>query len=258
MTESEQPGTGPGADGSREVLDGWLASPLGQALLAREQQLVEQVLEGVFGEFCVQIGRWGESRSFVRPARTQHAACVSDANGLLADPEAGAIGRPWRLPLASDSVDAVILPHTLEYSSRPHAILREVHRVLRADGHLVILGFKTGGLWGLRRLVPGAAMPPGTTGLIGDNTLCDWLQLLDLHLLGNTPYFFRWPLPSRNASNVDKWEQRGRRWWPEFAACYMLSAQKRVVPLTTVRRPWRAKPKVVAGLVKPTTRVRTD
>lgn len=244
---------------ARDDLADWLASPLGQALLARESALVEECLDGVFGEFALQLGRWGEPGAFLRHARTQRKFTVSDSAGLLVDAQPGAVGRLYRLPLASESVDAAILPHTLEFSSRPHAILREVHRVLRADGHLLLLGFKPGGLWGLRRLIPGAGMPPAIRTMITDRQLSDWLQLLDLYILGNTRYFFRWPLPARRVSGNRIWEQRGRRWWPELAACYMLSAQKRVVPLTTVRQPWRSKPKVVAGgLVKPTTRMRLD
>lgn len=241
-----------------EAVDGWLATPLGQALLAREARLVGDLLEGVFGEYALQLGRWGEPGAYLRGARTQRTLSLSDTDGALVDPAPGAIGRPYRLPLVSDSMDAAILPHTLEYSSRPHAILREVHRVLRADGYLIVLGFKPGGLWGLRRLVPGAGMPPAVDTLISDRQLSDWLQLLDLYRLASTPYFFRWPLPARRVSDTQVWEQRGGRWWPELAACYMLAAQKRVVPLTTVRRPWRSKPKVVTGLVKPTTRVSHD
>jgi ubiquinone/menaquinone biosynthesis C-methylase UbiE len=62
-----------------------------------------------------------------------------------------------QLAVASDSVDAVLLPHTLERSSSPHAVLREVDRVLRPDGVLIVLSFAPGGLWGLRHLLSAAA-----------------------------------------------------------------------------------------------------
>ena len=149
----------------------------------------------------------------------------------------------------------MLLPHTLDYSHRPHVILREVHRVLRSDGHLVVLGFKPGGLWGLRRLIPGAGLPPGAVNLIADRRLRDWLQLLDLRIHGSSRYFFRWPLPGNRGTAASQWETRGRRWWPELAACYMLTAQKRISTLTPVRPLWRTSPKVVAGLAEPTTRV---
>ena len=141
---------------------------------------------------------------------------------------------------------------TAKYKLR---ILREVDRVLRSSGHLVILGFKPAGLWGLRRLIPGAGMPPGADFLISDRRLRDWLQLLDMRIQTVSRYFFHWPLPGNKASASNKWERRGQAWWPEFAACYMLVAQKRVSTLTRVRPLWRTQPKVVAGLAEPSTRV---
>jgi SAM-dependent methyltransferase len=228
----------------------WLKTALGEALLQQEVRIVEEVLDGVFGEQCLQLGLWGENRSFLRYTRTQRSSLIAESS--IGSP--CAVGLMHQLPVDSDSVDAVLLPHTLDYSDRPHAILREVDRVLRRDGRLIILGFKPGGLWGLRRLIPGAGIPPGADHLISDRRLKDWLQLLDMRIERTLRYFFRWPLPGNKARASNQWEHRGQAWWPELSACYMLSAQKRVSTLTPVRPLWRRKPKVVAGLVEPTTR----
>jgi len=229
----------------------WLLSPLGEALLQQEARVVEETMDGIFGEHCLQLGMWGENRTFMRFTRTQRCALIAET--ALGGPSA--IGEFHRLPVESDSVDAVLLPHTLDFNDRPHEILREVDRVLRANGHLVILGFKPGGLWGLRRLIPGAGMPPGADNLISQRRLRDWLKLLDMRIHGETRYFFRWPLPRKSVGGSQKWERRGQALWPELAACYMLTAQKRVSTLTPVRPLWRRKPKVVAGLAEPSTRV---
>lgn len=234
----------------------WLQTPLGEALLSLESRLAEDVLDGVFGEETVQLGYWGEPRAFLKLARTQRAAVLADS--LPGEPAPGgsiAIGELHRLPIASDSVDSVILPHTLDFTDRPHAILREVHRILRADGHLLLLGFRPGGLWGVRRLIPGAGMPPGADQLLSDRRLKDWLRLLDMRIQHSKGYFFRWPLSGSRRSAISKWEKYGQRWWPELSACYMLSAQKRISTLTPVRPVWTRKPKVVAGLAEPSTRI---
>ncbi len=230
----------------------WLQTPLGESLLAQEARVVEEALDGRFGEECLQVGLWGEERSFLRYSRTQRSSLIAEQ--FVGGGQA-AIGEPHRLPVASDSIDCVLLPHTLDFSDRPHAILREVHRVLRSDGHLLVLGFRPGGLWGLRRLIPGAGMPPGAQNLISDRRLRDWLQLLDMRIQSNTRYFFRWPLPGTKKAASLTWEHRGRRWWPELSACYMLTAQKRISTLTPVRPVWRRTAKVVAGLAEPSTRV---
>ena len=182
------------------TLRDWLETPLGEALLQQEFRVVEEAFDGIFGEQCLQLGVWGEPNAFLRFARTQQSACIADIGGIggiggMAESggstRPGAIGHLYRLPVASDSVDAVLLPHALDYSDRPHAILREAQRVLRSDGHLVVLGFKPCGLWGFRRLIPGAGLPPGIDHLISDRQLSDWLQLLDFRIHGTSRYFFR-------------------------------------------------------------------
>ena len=228
----------------------WLQTSLGKALLRQEIRVVEEALDGVFGEECLQLGLWGENRTFMRFTRTQRCSLIAASS--LGKP--CAIGNMHQLPVESDSVDAVLLPHTLDYSDRPHAILREVDRVLRRDGRVIILGFRPYGLWGLRRLIPGAGIPPGAEHLISERRMKDWLQLLDMRIERTSRYFFRWPLPGNKARGSVKWEQRGQAWWPELSACYMLSAQKRVSTLTPVKPLWRRQPKVVAGLAEPSTR----
>ncbi|NNF39895.1 MAG: methyltransferase, partial [Woeseiaceae bacterium] len=112
-----------------------------------------------------------------------------------------------------------------------------------------------GGLWGLRRLVPGAGLPPGADYLVPERRLKDWLQLLDMRIQRSSRYFFHWPLPGNKARGSSKWERVGQAWWPELAACYMLTAQKRVSALTPVRPLWRRNAQVVPGLAEPSRRV---
>jgi SAM-dependent methyltransferase len=246
----------PEPEQSLRAANAWLETPFGQALIAQEARVVEEVFDGLFGEQMLQLGLWGEPNTFLRYARTQRKCCIADWAGKSGDLTPGAIGHLHRLPVASESVDVVLLPHTLDYSDdRSHAILREADRVLMPHGHLVVLGFKPGGLWGLRRLVPGAGLPPGDAHLISDRRLSDWLLLLDMRIHNQRRYFFRWPLPGNKGASSAEWESRGRRFWPELAACYMLSAQKRVVTLTPVKPPWRTRTKVVGGIAEPTTRI---
>ena len=230
----------------------WLATPLGQALVATEGRIVEEAFDGIFGEQCLQLGVWGEATTFLRHARTQRKCLIDEAEDVGG---LSAVGQFHRLPVTDSSVDCVLLPHVLDYSDRPHAILREVDRVLTSHGQVVILAFKTGGFWGLRRLIPGAGLPPGAEHLVPERRLRDWLQLLDMRILAAARYFYRWPLTGRRRGTSARWERRGQRFWPEFAACYMLTAQKRVSALTPVRPVWSRKPKVAAGLAGTTNRV---
>ena len=227
----------------------WLGSAIGAELLAAEQHVIDEALDGVFGEHLLQIGRWGPDEGLIGHSRTQHSATVythGQAGQVIADFA--------RLPFANDSVDAILLPHTLELSSRPHDILREAYRVLRSEGHLMILGFKPIGLWGLRRWLSKRRFPPGVQQVIGDRKLDDWMQLLDLRIQDHKRFFFRVPVKQKlNLTGVN-WERVGRRWWPELAACYWMQARKRVATITPIKPSWRSRATVVTGLAKPSMR----
>ena len=107
-----------------ETLQTWLGTPLGASLLQQEARVVEEAFDGMFGEQCLQLGYWGDPKTFVRLARTQRCAVISEFPRIDG---VSAIGQLHRLPVQDDSIDVVILPHTLDYSDRPHAVLREVH-----------------------------------------------------------------------------------------------------------------------------------
>jgi SAM-dependent methyltransferase len=234
-----------------DPLQEWLTTPLGASLLEVEQRLIRETLDGLFGEQLLQVGLWGGREFFVSSARTQAAWVVA----MPGSREAGdIIAEPARLPVASDSVDVVFLPHTLDLTDHPHAALREVYRVLRADGQLVVLGFRPGGLWALRRLATLRSYPPGRPQMISERQLSDWLRLLDMKIHGVRRYFFRWPVGGSRKPAMRRWEAIGDRWWPELSSCYALTARKQLYTLIPMRRRWRRSARAVGGLVEPTVR----
>ena len=229
----------------------WLSTPLGRRCLANEQRLLRGALERVFGEQLLQIGAWGTRNTFLRYARTQRRALVDWHSGVAAD----LICDPEHLAVASDSVDAVLLPHTLERTPSPHAVLREVDRILRPDGQLIVLSFAAGGLWGLRHLISSGGYPHGRDHAIREGRLRDWLELLSFDVPAATRYCHTPPIERFKQLRILPREELAQRWLPIFGGGYMLHAQKRVLPLTPVRL-WRRQPRlrVVGGLVEPTTR----
>lgn len=228
----------------------WLATPLGRRCLANEQRLIRRALERVFGEQFVQIGCWGARNSFLRYARTQRRSIVDwrpeKAPDFISDTE--------QLAIASDSVDAVLLPHTLEQVASPHALLREVDRILRPDGHLFVLSFAPGGVWGLRHLLSARGYPAGRERMIREGRLRDWLELLSFEVGVATRYCHALPVEDMKQKSSWRREEWAQRWLPFLAGGYLLRAQKRVRPLTPVRTWKPARLRAVGGLVEPTTR----
>jgi SAM-dependent methyltransferase len=236
--------------GESPAVTEWLATPLGRRCLANEQRLSRQALERVFGEQCLQIGAWGARNSFLRYARTQRRALLDWRPGVAAD----IVSSPEQLAIATDSVDVVLLPHTLERTPSPHALLREVDRVLRPDGQLIVLSFAPGGFWGLRHLLSGGGYPAGRERVIREGRLRDWLELLSFDVPAATRYCHTLPIERFKQLRVLPREEWAQRWLPVFSGGYLLKAQKRVQTLTPVRT-FRRQPRLrVVGSLEPTTR----
>jgi SAM-dependent methyltransferase len=226
----------------------WFDTPLGLRFIADEQAVVATLLDTVFGEHLVQIGQWHAPETFLAHARTQKKTLIDWRVGTSAD----VLMQPNRLAIAPDSVDAVILPHTLELVGSPHALLREVERILRADGHLIVLSFEASGLWGLRNLLSRRGYPCAHNQLIREGRLRDWLELLSFAVAPARHYCHALPIARFAYFGRVPEENRAARWLPFLRAGTCVAAQKRVFPLTPVRQLWRPRRlRVVGGLVEP-------
>jgi SAM-dependent methyltransferase len=236
-----------------DELHSWLNSPLGQRVYALERKLASEALAQVFGWQLLQIGLWGEDDGLIADGRTQRKSVLA-WHGRRAGEHSGVIrSRTDSLAVASDSIDAVLLPHTLEYEPEPHEILREVGRILSGEGHLIVFGFRPLSSWGLRHLFAHQGFPPGVERLIGEGRLRDWLKLLGFEVIDARRYLFTPPWGSSSSQSF--LERAGQHLWPMFAGGYLLKARKRVYTLMPIRPRWRLKPKVVGGLIEPTTRM---
>ncbi len=197
----------------------WWASPLGSALLAAESQLLGEALEDVFGWELLQIGAWGSGRELLSGARTRHQAILAPP-GLSSS--ADIRGRPTQLPIVSDSIDAVLLPHILEFATDPYAIVREADRVLVGEGRLLVLGFRPWSLWGLRARWSRSGFPPGMRRVLSERRIREWLVLLGYEVVSAQHYLYRGP-----------WSRRSRRGGgdgPNAAARTHVSPARRRLP----------------------------
>lgn len=232
----------------------WLASGTGAALLDEEVARLAVALDSVFGDEFVQLGVWGAADAFRGLARTRRQAVVDRRPGSGVD----LVTELDDLAIAGDSVDAVLLPHTLETVADPHAVLREVDRILRPGGHVVVLGFNPLSWWGARHYLARRRFPRGVERMIGEYRVRDWLCLLGFSVQHAAWYHFRAPL-YRPGLTLDRppppgpgFGSRAGR-WPGFAACYLLVARKEAFSMTPVRLAERRRPRLVVGL-SPTTR----
>ncbi len=189
-------------------------------------------------------------------ARTQHSTLLAPQ----AAPGVNVCAPLTALPFRSDSIDAVLLPHTLELVEDPYAVLREAERVLCAEGCLLICGFNPYSGWGVRRLFSNyfrrPPFPPQTRRLLAERRLRDWVALLDFEVADVYGYLGMLPLAGRprTLDEAPGEPRRGRR--PALTSGgYLLKARKRVQTLTMVRPKRRARQRVLIPAAEPTSKV---
>ncbi|MEW6677080.1 MAG: methyltransferase domain-containing protein [Pseudomonadota bacterium] len=220
-------------------MQAWFESDVGRYVLAREQAWFDAVSADLFGFNAMQLDTCGID--FLAANRMPFRFCAGPAGRDLGC-------RLEQLPIASQSLDLVALPHVLEFSRHPHAVLREVERTLRPEGRLLIAGFNPLSLWGLRRVLSaeGAAWP-WSGRFIHLARLKDWLALLGFEIAGGRLACYAPPI-DRTAwiERFSFLEAAGDRWWALGGGVYLIHAVKRVQCMRLIEpkwdSAWRARP----------------
>jgi SAM-dependent methyltransferase len=229
------------------ALNDWFGGPLGVRVLREEAALATLALDTVFGFELLQVGAWGPARHLLTGARTQHTTLLAPE----LTPGVTLCAPLDTLPFRSDSIDAILLPHTLELVEDPYAVLREAERVLTAEGCLMICGFNPFSGWGARRVFGHyfgrPAFPPHTQRMLSERRLRDWVALLGFDVDSVHGYLGFLPLKG-GLSDVHP-----RR--ALTAGAYLLKARKRVSTLTLVRPRRRVRQRVLVGAAEPTNKV---
>jgi len=214
------------------TLPQWFQTPLGQYLLEKERSYLDDVTPDIFGFHALQLGL--PEVDLLRESRIAHRMCSAGTG------EPDIYARCHELPFATQSIDLVVLPHVLEFAEEPHAILREVDRVMMPEGRIVILGFNPWSLWGMRSALGfSREQVPWNGRFLSLLRVKDWLALLGFEIVGGEMACYA--LPSRQQKWLDRtrfMEAAGDRWWPIGGGVYFLQAVKRVRGVRLIMPKW--------------------
>ena len=230
-----------------ESLAQWLQSTGGTQFVTLERSQISQALPGLIGYRLLQVGRWGLDDSLYQTSHMLQHWVV----GLDHETSVHFHCDGQTLPIASRSVDVVLMPHSLERAASPHRLLRDVERVLCAHGQVIVSGFNPWGLWAAGQRMPpwGKAHYPVASRFYTLNRVRDWLELLDFEIVEVRRFGLYFP----RLQNVSGPEALRRLLGP-LSQAYQIQARKRVVPLTPLRPRWQ-RPTVVAPAALPEARV---
>lgn len=137
----------------------------------------------------------------------------------------------WPIPDAS--IDRMLIVHGLEEAPAPNRLLREVWRVLKDDGRVLIIAAHRRGLWSVIDTTPFAAGRPYLKRRL-EKLLRD---AIFRPRYWDTALFFP-PLRSRMLLKASRaFERAGARLWPGLGGVLMLEAEKDILaPAGLVRQ----------------------
>jgi SAM-dependent methyltransferase len=237
------------ADGSDTLaaLESWYARESGQYLLQATRNAMQDLLDTSFGYHILQLGVSG-GHALCRGSPILHRVYCAErpGNGV------GLVAEPDELPLDSDSVDAIIAHHCLEFAPNPHQVLREIQRVLTPQGQLLVVGFNPYSLLGCKTRLQRLMHDPlwSRHRPVSERRLTDWLHLLGCEVLDTLRLY---GLPPVGGGRLRQLTARADAWTARhnlpLGGVYILHATKQVAGLHRPRRTLLSRRGRLIGLV---------
>jgi predicted SAM-dependent methyltransferase len=214
----------------RNFLFAWYQTPRGKLLKELEADYLQKSITVSCQQIILQIGGLGWESDFIDCTLYKNYT-VLDAKGLGCDETRKIQARAFCLPLQSDSVDMIILPHLLEFDTHRFQTMREVERVLKPEGLLVVLNFNPWSLWVRYQYLWDKKMADSWGGhFISRSRILDWLKLLNFEVTISSEFNM-----DSIRSKQGKFIANGHSF---FSTAYAVKAIKRrynIIPLTPVK-----------------------
>ena len=167
-------------DSSLNAHKAWYSVGAGASLAADEHHIVAMQLKELYGYYLCYLGEPTHALK-VHDSIIRHRIYIHPHDNTTG--HLGVRGDYEAIPLRSDSIDAIVLMHSLEQSLQPHEVLREAHRTLIPDGRILITGINPHCSWGLwYRYQQLCKHIPRSGRLLAMNRIVDWLLLLNFEI----------------------------------------------------------------------------
>jgi len=201
----------------------------------------------------LQIGALGWENKFIDCSLYQKYS-ILDAKGEGCEEAVKMRGKAYLLPIQSETVDLVILPHLLEFDAHRFQTMREIERVLKPEGEVIIMNFNPLSIWVRLQFLWNKKMSRSWQGhFINRTRVADWLKLLNFEILTTSEFTLDSILTTSEQFKL------GKRTC--FSMAYAVRAVKRrytLIPLT----PIKAKPSrfatVSSGIESSTHRIKIN
>ncbi|WP_348758715.1 class I SAM-dependent methyltransferase [Candidatus Methylocalor cossyra] len=225
----------------RAFLEWYHVTTLGQILQKIEAYYLQSELKLTYNQKILQVGTLGSESLYVAPDLIRNWALVNTGDATPHPRLPTIAAAADALPVASESIDALILPHVIEFDAHQrHGILQEVERVLVPEGRLYILGFNPWSLHGVIQRLP-CDFTLWRGKFVSRHRLLDWLSQLKFDAEFSAAF---------SLSSSEVLSQPNTLWArtrAELSFAYALKAVKRRYTLIPVEPCWAKAPRLAAG-----------
>ncbi|SJM95221.1 Methyltransferase type 11 [Crenothrix polyspora] len=214
----------------RNFLFAWYQTPRGKLQKQLELDYLQRSITVSCKQIILQIGGLGWENEFIDCELYRNYTIV-DTKDLGYSGARKIRAKAHHLPLQSDSVDMIILPHLLEFDLSRFQTMREIERILKPEGVLVVLNFNPWSLWVRYQYIWDKKLADSWRGhFIGRGRILDWLKLLNFEVISLAQFNFD--------SIVSTHSKHTCNLYSIFATAYAIKAIKRrysIIPLTPVK-----------------------
>ena len=209
-------------------LDGFYATPTGLVAARLLRDRLRAFWPSLRGQCVLGLGY---ASPFLRLWRTEAARCVALVPPHLPPwrwprkaPSRTAVAEEDALPFPDLCFDRVLLVHGLETADNARRLLREVWRVLKDDGRLLVVAPNRLGVWAQLERTPFGHGQPYSPGQLEGLLRRQMFRAERRGAALFVPPFRTRPL----LRGAEGWERFGRRAFPRFAGLTLLEAEKDV------------------------------
>lgn len=163
-------------------------TPRGKLLKTMEANYLKRCITVSCKQKQLQIGGLDWEDEFVDCSLYQNYVILDD-KGLGNAAALKINAKAYSLPIQTESMDLVIIPHMMEFDAHRFQAMREVHRVLKPGGELVILNFNSISLYLRFQFLWDIKLSDSwRSHFMSRSRVSDWLKLLNFEVL-NTAEF---------------------------------------------------------------------
>ncbi|MGZ8166023.1 MAG: class I SAM-dependent methyltransferase [Methylobacter sp.] len=174
----------------RSFLFAWYQTPRGKLLQQLEADYLQRSITVSCQQIVLQIGGLGWENDFIDCSLYKNYT-VLDAKNVGCNEARKIQAKSYNLPLKSESVDMIIVPHLLEFDANRFQTIREVERVLKPEGIVLVLNFNPWSIWVRYQYVWDKKMADTWRGqFISRSRILDWLKVLNFEVTVSSQFNF--------------------------------------------------------------------